>query len=373
MISIRPQLRSSKAVVSQSVASKPVASKSVGSKWLTSKSVVSKSVAPQFAAPQYTPKSGLPQPKSAQTDAEVCRALVQHHARTFSAASRFLPAEKRRAAFAVYAFCRVADDFVDEALRGSVEAGQDLVRHRVALNDALEGRAETSPFRELVWAIDRYNIPPAPFHALIDMLGTDLGPVVYDSWEELEAYCGGVASTVGEMCAYVFGLPGATAARDESLRRARVLGVALQMTNILRDVGEDAARGRCYLPVQDLARFLITRDEVLGCSILDTDPRWRNLMRFEIERTRVLYAEAELGIRSLDRDAQCCALICASGYAAILSAIERRRYGTLSGRAHIGAFRKALVMLRAWRTTRFATPVAAHAEHQSQEKHAVRA
>ena len=309
---------------------------------------------------------------SLQSDAEVCAALVRHHARTFAAASRFLPVEKRRAAFAVYAFCRVADDFVDEALRGSVEAKKDLARQRAALNDAFEGRAETAPFRELVWAIRRYNIPAAPFHGLLDMLGTDLAPVVYESWRELEKYCGGVASTVGEMCAYVFGMPVAPAAREESLHRARVLGVALQLTNILRDVGEDAARGRCYLPREDLARFQITRDEVLGRSIVGSDPRWQKLMRFEVERTRALYAEAEAGIRSLDRDAQCCAIICASGYAGILKAIERRNYDTLSGRAHIGAFGKALVMFQAWRTTSFTGPFAAHAEQGSQAEQAVR-
>jgi len=319
------------------------------------------------------PKSGALKSESRPSDAEACAVLVRHHARTFAAASRFLPTEKRRAAFAVYAFCRVADDFVDEALLGSVEAEQDLARHRVALNEALQGRAETAPFRELVWAIRRYNIPAAPFHGLIDMLGTDLAPVVYDSWEELEAYCGGVASTVGEMCAYVFGMPSASAAREESLRRARVLGVALQLTNILRDVGEDAARGRCYLPVEDLARFHITRDEILGRSILGSDSRWQRLIRFEIQRTRALYAEAEPGVRSLDPDAQCCALICASGYAGILRAIERRHYDTLSGRAHIGAFRKALVMFQAWRSTRFATPVQTHPEHQPPGKHPARA
>lgn len=288
----------------------------------------------------------------AQSDAAFCAQLVRHHARTFSAASRFLPEDKRRAAFAVYAFCRIADDFVDEALQGSTSAAADLDKHKSLLSAAFAGKADTPVFRELSWAVNQYGIPAAPFHDLIEMLRTDLTPIEYAEWTDLERYCGGVASTVGEMCAHVFGMPTSQLIRDDALRCARTLGVALQLTNILRDVGEDAARGRCYLPIADLDRFNITRDEILGRTILGNDARWQALMRFEVARTRALYAEAEPGIRYLDGDAQCCATICASGYAGILGAIERRRYDTLSGRAHIGTARKLAVMFNAWRTTR---------------------
>lgn len=307
------------------------------------------------------------------TDPELCAQLVRHHARTFAAASRFLPIEKRRAAYAVYAFCRVADDFVDEALRESVEAERDLAVHREALIEAFDGRARTPLFRELVWAVNRFRIPVEPFLGLIEMLRTDLAPVEYQSWSELQDYCAGVASTVGEMCAYVFGMPSNAAAREEALRRARILGVALQLTNILRDVGEDAARGRCYLPLDDLTRFQITREEILGRTIFASDTRWQQLMRFEVARTRLLYAEAEPGIQSLDHDAQCCATICASGYAGILRAIERRQYDTLSGRAHIGAIRKVLVMFQAWRKTRFGNTPPSRSENPSQVEQPARA
>lgn len=308
-----------------------------------------------------------------RSDSALCEDLVRHHARTFAAASRFLTSEKRRAAFAVYAFCRVADDFVDEAVAGSNSARQDLDLHQAALTALYDGRAQTPLFRELQWAIERFSMPAAPFHDLIEMLRTDLSPVVYRTWPELELYCGGVASTVGEMCAYVFGLPASQAAREESLRRARTLGVALQLTNILRDVGEDAGRGRCYLPVEDLNRFGVSRDEILGRTIEGRDSRWRALMQFEIARTAELYEAAEPGISALDRDAQCCARICASGYRQILGAIERRRYDTLSGRAHIGAARKWLVMFNAWRVTRASSPVAAAPVHGGQSEQTVRA
>lgn len=299
-------------------------------------------------------------------DAGRCAALTRHHARMFSAASRFLSAERRRAAFAVYAFCRVADDFVDEVSREHRAASDDvsgdaslaepavrqLAAHRAALQAVFEGEASTPLFRELRWAVRRYAIPAAPFHALLDMLHTDLSPAVYRDWSDLERYCGGVASTVGEMCAHVFGLPASSTERDDALRRARTLGVALQLTNILRDVGEDAGRGRCYLPDDELAHFGLTRREIVERTLRADDVRWQTFMRVQIARARTLYADAAPGLRALDPDARCCATICATGYAEILSAIERRHYDTLTGRARVGGMRKALVMLDAWWTTR---------------------
>lgn len=294
----------------------------------------------------------MPLTRQTPTDETICAAITRKHARTFTAASRFLPPEKRRAAFSVYAFCRVADDYVDEAHNGGADAASNLDRHLVAFHDALQGSATSPLFRELLWTIRRFEIPTEPFDALIRMLREDLTPVVYENWPQLERYCGGVASTVGEMCAFVFGMPAAPVARFEALRCARTLGVALQLTNILRDVGEDAGRGRCYLPADELAAFGIARDDVLGRSISASDARWQAFMQFQVARSRQLYRLAEPGIRMLDRDAQCCATICSSGYAGILGAIERRGYDSLGGRAHLGMTRKAAVMLSAWRSTR---------------------
>lgn len=285
-------------------------------------------------------------------DAALCAAITRRHARTFTLASRFLPEEKRRAGFAVYAFCRIADDYVDEAANGAMDAEASLDKHSRAFHAALAGGETTPVFRELMWAMGRYNIPVAPFDALVEMLRHDLTPVHYETWLELEQYCEGVASTVGEMCAFVFGIPSAPAARAEALQRARTLGVALQLTNILRDVGEDAGRNRCYLPSEDLARFGMTRSDILERRISPRDFRWQEFMQFLIARARRLYEIAEPGLRMLDHDSQCCATICASGYAGILDAIARRQFDSLSGRAHIGVGRKALVIFDAWRVTR---------------------
>ncbi|MEP7065048.1 MAG: phytoene/squalene synthase family protein [Gemmatimonadota bacterium] len=286
-------------------------------------------------------------------DAAECEALTRRHARTFAMASRFLPAEKRRAAFAIYAFCRVADDIVDEMPRAhEADTRIALAKHRARLVEALRGNPRGSIFRELRWAVRRFGIPGRPFHELINKLHDDLHPGELATWEDLSRYCGGVASTVGEMCAHVFGLPSRGPSRQIAIQRARTLGIALQLTNILRDVGEDAERGRCYLPTADLVRFGLRRADVLARAIDPADSRWTELMRFEIARARELYAEGSLGLDLVDADARCCATICARGYAAILGALERRSYDSITGRARVGTAGKARIVLAVWRETR---------------------
>ena len=289
-------------------------------------------------------------------DARHCARITRRHARTFTLASRFLPEAKRRAAFAVYAFCRTADDIVDDTLGDIVgdvvpngqHAASALAAYRRQLEDALAGRAATPVFRELVWAIDSFAIPPSILHELIDGVARDLdGAARPRDWDELARYCEGVASTVGEMCAVVFGLTGdSTRAR----RYARTLGVAMQVTNILRDVGEDSARGRCYLPEDELAAFGLTRDEVLaGGAALARDERWRPLMALQVGRARALYEAAAPGLSMLAADARRCAVACATGYAAILDAIEAQRYDTLTRRASVPMSRRASLLYRVWR------------------------
>lgn len=291
--------------------------------------------------------------RSLRTDAEVCAELTRIHARTFFAASRFLPREKRRAAFAVYAFCRVADDIVDNAEDGVNAAAAALEAHRAELSAAERGAASSPAFRELAWAMQRYGIPALPCHGLLDTLHGDLTTFEIETWHDLERYCGGVASTVGEMCAHVFGLPGSTTLRATALRHSHTLGIALQLTNILRDVGEDAERGRCYLPTEDLSRFGIARLEVVARTLRAADPRWQALMRFQLRRARELYTAAAPGLDMLDGDARCCARICSWGYASILDALEQRGLDSLTGRSRVSDARKAIIMARAWTVSRF--------------------
>ena len=284
-------------------------------------------------------------------DAVYCQAVVRSHARTFHRASSALPPEKQRAAFAVYAFCRLADDLADAPSTHAETAAAELDAHERGLHGMIAGAPEGPVFRELAWAVERYAIPHAPLQALIDAVRGDLAMRPYEDWPALRDYCEGVASTVGEVCAHIFGLPDDAGSRELALRHARVLGVALQLTNILRDVGEDAAIGRCYLPLDDLARFGLDARDVLSRTLTPDDARWRALMTFEIARARALYDEARPGITLLAADAQRCALMCARGYSRILDAIEGIGYDSLGRRARIGLAARAALLYEVWRET----------------------
>ena len=297
--------------------------------------------------------------RDTMTDALHCERIVRQHARTFALASRLLPPGKRRAAYALYAFCRVADDLVDSApvdRRGATAA--QLAAYQDQLNDALDGRGTGPVFREVARVVREFNVPGEPLHELLAGVARDLAPPYYDDWAALESYCQGVASSVGEMCTHVFGVPGGETLRPVAVRYARTLGVAMQLTNILRDVGEDAARGRCYLPVADLELFGLTPHDVLHRPNLAGDSRWRHLMVFQIARARALYRVARPGIAVLAPDAQSCATACATGYAEILSAIEEQNYDTISSRARVGRLARVGILWDAWRFR----PVVANAD-----------
>lgn len=282
----------------------------------------------------------------AENDADHCASITRSHARTFALASRFLPAAKRRGAFALYAFCRVADDIVDRPRPVGSSAAVELAWFRQNVERALAGTPEGPVLRELVRTVTRFNVPRAVLDELLNGVARDLVPTRYETWDELSTYCEGVAASVGAMCTYVFGVPGDEATRSRALDHARTLGVAMQLTNILRDVGEDAANGRCYLPADLLAQFGLSADRVLHDPTLKDDPRWARLVKHEIGRARELYRAAAPGIAMLAPDAQRCARACADGYAEILGAIERNRYDNITVRARVDGWRKAGLLLR---------------------------
>ena len=306
----------------------------------------------------------MPMPTTTSiADARECERITRLHARTFTLASRFLPAEKRRAAFAVYAFCRIADDIVDQAVPGDRSPDAAIARLRQSLDDALAGAPDGAVLRELVLAVSSFGLPATVLHALIDGVARDLdGGARPATWVELAGYCEGVASTVGELCACIFGVPGGPAAAARARRYARTLGIAMQLTNILRDVGEDARRGRCYLPADELAAFGLERADVLsGGAALARDERWRPLMAFQVGRARSLYEAAAPGLSLLAADARRCAAACATGYAAILDAIEAAGYDTLTRRVEVPLRRRAALLVRVWRddpATRVPAPAA---------------
>ena len=289
----------------------------------------------------------------------VCGNIVRRHARTFAMASAFLPAPKRRASYALYAFCRLADDAVDRAGPNGREAVRESLRTlRAQLDDALSGGFAGPVTHETAWAIRRYGIPMAPIDELVNGVARDLDPTDYRDWPSLQAYCEGVASSVGELCTHVFGVVGSDDLRTRAVLCARTLGVAMQITNILRDIGEDAANGRCYLPDDALASAGLTREQILACDIDVRSAAWQTMMRHFVARARALYREALPGIALLAPDSRRCAQACAVGYAAILEAIEEANYDTVSTRAHIGFRRKTRLMLSLYRVDDPATLLA---------------
>jgi len=282
-------------------------------------------------------------------DERTCAAVVRLHARTFHAASRLLPAPKRRGAYALYAFCRLADDIVDHAGDAPAdEVARRLGAYGRALDAALAGRPEGPVFRELRATIRAFDVPEAALRELLAGVARDLTPTTYARWSDLAAYCASVASSVGEMCTCVFGVRGDDAVRARAVRYARTLGLAMQLTNILRDVGEDARRGRCYLPVEDLAAFGLSTHDVLTRPDLARDERWRPFMAFQIGRARSLYETARPGLGLLAADAARCATAAATGYAAILDAIEANDYDSIGARARIGRGARVALLWRAW-------------------------
>ena len=283
-----------------------------------------------------------------RSDERACRLIAATHARTFFIASRLLPERKRRGAYAIYATCRTADDIVDSRGLRADDGAMALRRFRDATFQSLNERASDPILRELSRACDEFHVPPEALTELFAALERDLGRLELQTWEDLENYCEGVAGSVGEMCCAVFGVAGDLGGRKSAaVACARTLGVAMQLTNILRDIGEDATQGRCYLPTEELARFGIDRTRVLARTAHLEANTWRDLMSFQVARARDLYRQALPGIALLQRDSQRCALACAAGYAKILDVIEQSGFDTVTRR--VSASRMTLLGV-AWRS-----------------------
>jgi 15-cis-phytoene synthase len=257
---------------------------------------------------------------------QACRDVLRAHSKTFYLSSRFFAAEKRRAVWAVYAFCRTADDIVDRdaPARERLDAIDAWER---GLREAYAGAARGPVYGAFADAARRFGIPAEPALALLRGARMDVTVTRYATYEELLDYCYLVASTVGLLVMPVLGTRSPAAASY-----GVALGRAMQLTNILRDVGEDAALGRIYLPLEDLRRFGCSEDGVLRGTI---DERFRALMRFQIERVRALYRSAEPGIALLDPDARYGVRLALLLYRGILRRIELNGYDVFTRRAHV--------------------------------------
>lgn len=272
-----------------------------------------------------------------------CRDVTRLHARSFSFCAQFLPAHKRRAIFAVYAICRHLDDLVDDS-RGSSEADTRaaLERWTARLRDSgADDHAALVAWRDTTTT---FSIPVELAEELVSGVVMDLTIARYQTFEELREYCYRVASVVGLMTSRIFGY-----SDERALDRAVDLGIAMQLTNICRDVGEDARLGRIYVPGEDLERFGVQESEILGGRF---SPAFVRLMQFQIERARSFYRLAEPGIEWLSADSRVTVRLSSRIYGQILGRIERNGYDVLSRRAYVPLHRKLATLPAVWLETK---------------------
>jgi len=256
-------------------------------------------------------------------------AMTAEHSKSFYFASQLLPEEKRPAVRALYAFCRTVDDIVDENsvkdCNFELDYWRKIVRSASAGDDDLVAAA-------WVDTLNRYHIPRHYALQLMDGVARDLTQTRYQTFDELATYCYGAASTVGLMSMYIIGFKS-----SDAVRYAIKLGVALQMTNILRDVGEDYGSGRIYLPRDEMVFYGIRESDIAEGKVTKG---WRQFMRFQIQRTRDLYEESWPGIKLLEPEGQLAIGAASVLYSGILDEIEKNDYDVFSRRASLSLSEK---------------------------------
>jgi 15-cis-phytoene synthase len=267
-----------------------------------------------------------------------CYRLTRRARSSFPLAFRLLPRAKRDATTALYAFLRVTDDLADEPGDTSAKRAA-LAAWRGRFDAALAGTFTHRVHAALADAVKTFTVPPQYLHDVLDGVESDLEPAPFAAFADLDAYCYRVASAVGLACVQIWGGGGGTAAP------AAAAGVAFQLTNILRDLGEDLSRGRVYLPQDELARF--------GCppeTWRERGPAFREMMRFQVRRAREYYDQARPLGALLSSEGRAVFNMMAGVYRRLLDEIERRDYDVFTARVRVGRLTKTRLFLSAWPT-----------------------
>jgi len=273
------------------------------------------------------------------TPDEYCQQRAAASGSSFYYSFLFLPPERRRAITALYAFCREVDDAVDEASEPQ-RAAVKLAWWRAELANLFAGSPQHPVSKALLPFIDKYRISRENLSEIIDGMEMDLTQTRYLDWPGLERYCYRVAGVVGILAAGIFGYSDA-----RTLEYARALGIAFQLTNIIRDVGEDARKNRIYLPMEDLKAHDVPAADILQSRQTEA---FRNLMRFEAGRAKQHYALAMQALPAADRRAQRPGLIMAAIYRALLDEIERDGFRVLAQRTSLTPLRKLFIAWKTW-------------------------
>ncbi|MGB7510725.1 MAG: phytoene/squalene synthase family protein [Pelodictyon phaeoclathratiforme] len=281
-----------------------------------------------------------------------CRQISQHHAKTFYLASMFLPKKQQKPIFAIYALLRTVDDVVDMAevklnngLITSEEIQRILEEWKSKLTACYGGKTGNDPIM-IAWhdTLKSYSIPIELPLDLMDGVAMDIEFKPFETFDDLYVYCYKVAAVVGLMTSEIFGY-----SDKRALEHAIELGIAMQLTNILRDIGEDVDRGRIYLPLEDLRRFKYSKEEMMQKKINDN---FLNLMKFHIERARGYYRSSDKGIPMLEKESRFGVAISSVNYGNILTAIEKNQYDVFSTRAYRSFFQKISTIPYVWLKTR---------------------
>ncbi len=273
------------------------------------------------------------------TPDQYCQQKAAASGSSFYYSFLFLPPERRRAITALYAFCREVDDVVDECSDLEV-ARAKLTWWRNEVDKLFAGKPQHPVTRALAPALEPYGIAARPLHEIIDGMEMDLGMVRFADFAALERYCYLVAGVVGMLAAGIFGYLDA-----RTLDYAKRLGTAFQLTNIIRDVGEDARRNRIYLPAGDLRQFGVPAADILAARSSEAFTR---LMQFQTGRARELYRAAFEALPAADRRTQRPGLIMAAIYRALLEEIESEGFQVLTQRTSLTPLRKLWIAWKTW-------------------------
>ena len=271
---------------------------------------------------------------------EACRQETAEWAKTFYLGTLLMPMAKRRAIWAIYVWCRRTDELMDSPeaqMRPVVELAERLDAWEQRTRALFAGQVRDGLDLVMANTLELYPQPLQPYLDMIQGMRMDLTKHRYSTFAELELYCYRVAGTVGLMTQEVMGVdPAYTSApwseRPDTSKAAVALGIANQLTNILRDVGEDRGRGRIYLPLDELERFGYSESDLMAGVVNDN---WRALMRFQLERARAWFARSEAGVRWLAPDARWPVWASLRLYRGILDVIEQHGYDVFTKRAYV--------------------------------------
>ena len=291
---------------------------------------------------QLAPKINVV-PSALEPAFERCREVTAEYAKTFYLGTKLMTPEKQRAIWAIYVWCRRTDELVDGPNASHITP-EALDKWEERLENIFAGKPLDVVDATLADTVSKFPVDIQPFRDMVDGMRMDLVKPRYETFDELYEYCYRVAGTVGLMSMPIMGLDENYLGDLQSVYKAALsLGLANQLTNILRDVGEDAReRNRIYVPLEDLAEFGITEDEVLTGLVKNgkVDERWVKFMKFQIARARECFASAEAGVNCLNKDARWPVWSALDVYRDILDAIEANGYDNFTQRAYVPKLQK---------------------------------